>query len=723
MIFNFCMNPLLSKIDKEGAGYRINEECRLTIQAYADDIVTFADTREGLQANLDIVDSFLKYAKIQVNANKCHTISYVYRDRKRIYEEEPFSIANEFIPVSNLAESVEYLGIDATTTNKIRKHGAMAAVEKMCNLVKKIGESSLALNQKLYAIKTFAIPQLDYVLINKRIDNKTTDDIDRLIRTTINKHVKGVKLPVSLFYTHWKDGGFSLLKIKERTLCLRAKTFMALYNSKSKKTRLAIRAFTESERRYRNIKTIGKEDEELFLDWKIEESMKRGTDTIAIHALRSIKKLDMVFKIDPDSENIVAKIKTIYNNSHNTEGIPEEVIGEPACKYSIATSAKELSLHITRNIREFYRNELVSNIGTGHSFHNIKDAAYANKFIGDYKHELNDNIASWIVKARCNLLFTGALALKTRIPVNLAPHCPYCNTLGDDTIAHRINGCLHSRREQTKRHNNIQNVILQYMMDRLGRNYRYRTNCTLNIEGKRLDNKFDSLKPDITAYDKDKIIIVEFSCPYANINSEGYTLDNVRSSKEKKYIELAEECKKIYKKKVSIYTIIVSSLGAIHEKSINDIKSLLKIGPSEKKLTDTILRRLSLTACIGSYFIYNKLMFKEYKVDCKDNTAEGDIQEGINDDSMDDTREEIRDDTLEPTREEINIGTCSEDEEEEAREDNASTCSMAKEFLTTEEYSDSIDEGTQLHNDDNNAHINSEDEVSIIEAETQDDEQ
>ena len=77
LIFNFCMNPLLSKIEEIGAGYKIKEGCSLKIQAYADDIIIFANTREGLQTNLNIVNEFLNYAKVSVNTNKCHTMSYV----------------------------------------------------------------------------------------------------------------------------------------------------------------------------------------------------------------------------------------------------------------------------------------------------------------------------------------------------------------------------------------------------------------------------------------------------------------------------------------------------------------------------------------------------------------------------------------------------------------------------------------------------------------------
>ena len=626
LIFNFCMNPLLNKVEQDGAGYYISDKCSLKIQAYADDIIIFAGTRDGLQRNLNIVNSFLNYAKVMVNTNKCHTMSYVYRNKRRYYEEEPFQIAGENIPVSDLSQSVEYLGTDATTTSRIRKHGAMQAVNDTKRLIKKIGASMLSLNQKIYAIKTFAIPQLDYVLTNKRINLKEADKIDRLIRTTINKHVKNIKIPINTFYTHWKDGGFSILKLRERALCLRAKTFMALYNTNSTKVREAMRIFTESEREYRRIGTINTNEESKFFNWKIEEKMKKGTDTITIHALRSALKLDLKVELDPETDDIAIITKPIEKTMPQ---IPEEIIGEPTDALVKITTPKELLIHVTKSTRAKYREQLISNMGIGHSFIDIKDSAYANKFIGDYTHPLNDNIASWIIKARCNLLITGALALKIKGMTTNTPRCPYCGTLGDDTLAHRLNGCKNNKAEQTKRHNNLQNIILGYMIERLGKNLNYRTNKTLNIDGKQVKESLRKLKPDIVTWDKNRIILVEFSCPYANVGRDGNTLDNVYNQKNQKYKELVEECKKVYKRKVSIYPIIVSSLGAIHKKSIEDIKKLLHIAPKETKLINTILRRLSLTACIGSYFIYNKLKFHEYIPDVKEISNEVEVRDDI----------------------------------------------------------------------------------------------
>ena len=401
---------------------------------------------------------------------------------------------------------------------------------------------------------------------------------------------------------------------------------MALYNTNSTKVREAMRIFTESEREYRRIGTINTNEESKFFNWKIEEKMKKGTDTITIHALRSALKLDLKVELDPETDDIAIITKPIEKTMPQ---IPEEIIGEPTDALVKITTPKELLIHVTKSTRAKYREQLISNMGIGHSFIDIKDSAYANKFIGDYTHPLNDNIASWIIKARCNLLITGALALKIKGMTTNTPRCPYCGTLGDDTLAHRLNGCKNNKAEQTKRHNNLQNIILGYMIERLGKNLNYRTNKTLNIDGKQVKESLRKLKPDIVTWDKNRIILVEFSCPYANVGRDGNTLDNVYNQKNQKYKELVEECKKVYKRKVSIYPIIVSSLGAIHKKSIEDIKKLLHIAPKETKLINTILRRLSLTACIGSYFIYNKLKFHEYIPDVKEISNEVEVRDDI----------------------------------------------------------------------------------------------
>ena len=685
LLFNFCINPLLDKLDEEGSGYHIDTDLKHTCQAYADDVIICSSTKEGLQQNLDIIESFLKYSCIKVNADKCHTLSYIYRDRKRFFEEEQFTISGNPIPVCNLAESIEYLGTDTTTTMKIRMQGIDCVVEETKQLIQNIGEAPLSLNQKLYAIRTFAIPKLDFVMMSGRVPYNTARDIDTLIRTTINKHIKGVNIPTDLFYTHWKDGGFSLIKLHDRAIYMRLKTFMTLYNSRSFKTRKAMRVFTEEERLYRKIQIIKEGEDEQFMNWKIESKMNKGTDSISIHALRSAQKLNIKIKTDEETGNIIAYTNAAIHNNEDTNNveIPEYITGEKPNTGLIITTPRELLRYATKNLREESREKLVENRAVGHSFVDIKNASYANTFIGHYKHTLNDSIASWIVKARCNLLFTGTLALKTHMPAEQVPCCPYCGTKGNDTLSHRINGCKSNMAEQTKRHNNIQNIILAYMKNRLGNNKRYKTNSTMNSLGIQLNKEQASLKPDIIAWDEKNVWIVEFSCVYANIGKDGNKLEFTYNQKVNKYTDLVKACEEKSKREVKLFVIIVSSLGAIYSKSIDEIQELLQITKRNRKLLNTILRRISISACIGSYFIFHKMPFKEYK-----NEYEG-VDKEIEDDENIMSEDDNSNDTVEGKEGEVE----NTNDDEEGNDDEQEFSSEGT--MSEEDYSDDAVEGEE----------------------------
>lgn len=204
---------------------------------------------------------------------------------------------------------------------------------------------------------------------------------------------------------------------------------------------------------------------------------------------------------------------------------------------------------------------------------------------------------------------------------------------------------------------------------------KFRTNTTSNIDGKHIKERLSQLKPDIIAWDQKHIKMAEFSCPYANVGEQGNKLTNVFNEKKDKYKELVQECERVYKRKVKLYVIIVSSLGAIQKQSIDDIKKLLKISASDNKLLSTILRRLSLAACIGSYFIYNKFKLQAIEVDTNDNTNECKTQDEANASVEQHAEETISEETNEEAadryvEEDVNIGPNSSDNEEEYNEED-----------------------------------------------------
>ena len=56
----------------EGEGYKINEDTKIVVQDYADDIIPYAETREEIEKNIAIAEDFISYSKVQANTNKCY---------------------------------------------------------------------------------------------------------------------------------------------------------------------------------------------------------------------------------------------------------------------------------------------------------------------------------------------------------------------------------------------------------------------------------------------------------------------------------------------------------------------------------------------------------------------------------------------------------------------------------------------------------------------------
>jgi hypothetical protein len=66
--------------------------------------------------------------------------------------------------------------------------------------------------------------------------------------------------------------------------------------------------------------------------------------------------------------------------------------------------------------------------------------------------------------------------------------------------------------------------------------------------------------------------IVEFSCPYGHISHRRNTLERVFKEKKRKYAELARELKRLRRDAVRVTAMIVSSMGAVYEKSLKKVQ-------------------------------------------------------------------------------------------------------------------------------------------------------
>ena len=591
LIFNMCMNPLLKELQNSNKGYRVNNRV-ISAQAYADDIILFSESRKGMEHLIDIVQRFVAYSRLVINAHKCHSLAYIIGESGRVTDTEEFTINGNAVPLDDLSHSIQYLGTAAAASIVVRYKGTEETIESTKTLINKVMNSQLKVNQKLDALRRFVIPRLDYTLTegNPRIGD--LEDLDRMMRVGIAKHIGVPSLPIDFAITHWKDGGLSLQPLAVRGSVLKIKKFIALYNSPNTQTRTLFRYFMESEREFRRVKKIGEDEESTFLDWETDSEGKivsgsGGTSSITGTVNRECVRLVVKMKFDDDKDAAV-----VIKDEHGEE----QTLSSPYMIARVLMKAHSMDA----------RTRLVQQGMHGHSFVNLDTASDSNYLIGNYTNKVSDKIVSFMIAARTNTLYTGYISHHNG--KHNGPKCPYCGACNEhDTLFHRLNNCTPAKYMYTYRHDLVAEAIRK-QAELSYQGATIRLNKTIRVPGMpALTTPEASLRPDITIITKKQIHIIEISCPYDMPKDDGTTaLDFTYNTKKEKYEELRKQCEQQYRRKCKTYVVIVSSLGAVHKDTIMDLKRLFRFRNKTKSL-NYLTRKISTAALIGSFLTYYKI--------------------------------------------------------------------------------------------------------------------
>ncbi|KAJ3581332.1 hypothetical protein NHX12_016765, partial [Muraenolepis orangiensis] len=71
LLFNLAIDPLLSKLQEVGEGFDMGDE-KLTVMAYADDLVLLSNSWSGMSKNMAVLEAFCNLTGLRVNTRKCH---------------------------------------------------------------------------------------------------------------------------------------------------------------------------------------------------------------------------------------------------------------------------------------------------------------------------------------------------------------------------------------------------------------------------------------------------------------------------------------------------------------------------------------------------------------------------------------------------------------------------------------------------------------------------
>ncbi|KAG6929490.1 hypothetical protein G0U57_005580, partial [Chelydra serpentina] len=180
IIFNLAMEPLLRAISDGADGFDLHDE-RVSVLAYADDLVLIADDPERLQGMLDTIGRAADWTGLRFNANKCTSLHVDGNKRDSVLTTE-FLVQGE--PVIPLAEGQAYQHLGMPTGFRIRQTPE-DTIREILQDAAKIDASLLAPWQKINALTTFLIPRIAFVLRGSAVAKVPLNKVDNTIRKLV----------------------------------------------------------------------------------------------------------------------------------------------------------------------------------------------------------------------------------------------------------------------------------------------------------------------------------------------------------------------------------------------------------------------------------------------------------------------------------------------------------------------------------------------------------
>ncbi|KAL1481105.1 hypothetical protein MTO96_050463 [Rhipicephalus appendiculatus] len=153
--------------------------------AFADDIILTAATPGGLQSQLDLLHDYLQERWLEVNANKCRTLTIITsgKEKSKVVTDRSYTVGGEPIEATTCNSTWKYLGIQyrgvVVRNDTERNHLAV--------LFGRLAKAPLKPQQRVVALRFRLIPRMIHRLVPGPISAKLLLDLDRVIRSALRR--------------------------------------------------------------------------------------------------------------------------------------------------------------------------------------------------------------------------------------------------------------------------------------------------------------------------------------------------------------------------------------------------------------------------------------------------------------------------------------------------------------------------------------------------------
>ena len=111
LLFNLYIDDIVTQL-KSTRDITLDENNKFNVLMYADDLIVFANSKEKLQQNLDIINKYCEDWKLEINCKKTKCMTFT----KGTHTQEKFSFKINGHPIDNVKQ-YKYLGITINAKN------------------------------------------------------------------------------------------------------------------------------------------------------------------------------------------------------------------------------------------------------------------------------------------------------------------------------------------------------------------------------------------------------------------------------------------------------------------------------------------------------------------------------------------------------------------------------------------------------------------------------
>ncbi|CAK9834503.1 Retrovirus-related Pol polyprotein from type-2 retrotransposable element R2DM [Anthophora retusa] len=209
LLFNLTIDPLIGSIDETTEGVKVGDE-RISILAFADDIVLLAKNREEAQKQARKVYSYLEKLNMSISISKCRSFQVVNKSKTWHLQNPQLRMGRQNIPYADPETIIGYLGAAVSPWQGLRRFSEKEIVDA----IKNIRSLKLKPHQKVNLIRTHLLPRYIHQLVANPPSLGLLDRIDQEIKVQIKEilHLHPSTTD-GVIYTDKSHGGLGVQRV------------------------------------------------------------------------------------------------------------------------------------------------------------------------------------------------------------------------------------------------------------------------------------------------------------------------------------------------------------------------------------------------------------------------------------------------------------------------------------------------------------------------------